>query len=143
MGGQTGFYNIMLHGNNPTAALTWWNGSCQFNSVMEQQAMDTYAAITPLTNNYRYYVGTGSMHTMWGSNKVYTDTTGGVPLLVDWVNAMLAGTPAWTNVQCTDCGLLLPGDPRPPMIPTPPFVNRGSDVVVDCSPSGAFLDSTD
>jgi len=54
---------------------------------------------------------------------------------------MLGGTPAWTNVQCTDCGLLLPGDPRPPMIPTPPFVNRGSDVVVDCSPSGAFLDS--
>ena len=143
-GGQTGFYNIMLHNNNPTAALSWWNGSCQFNAVMEQQAMDTYDVISPLTNNYRYYVGTGSRHTMWGSDKVYTDTTGGVPLLVDWVNAMLGGTPDWTNVQCTDCGLLLPGDPRPPMIPTPPFVNRGSDVVVDCtsSPSGAFLDPT-
>src|SRR5205823_14624748 len=78
-GGQTGFYNIMLNNNNPVAALSWWNGSCAFNDVMVQQATDTYAAISPLTNNYRYYVGTGSRHTMWGSNKVYNDTTGGVP----------------------------------------------------------------
>jgi hypothetical protein len=42
---------------------------------MVQQATDTYNAITPLTNNYRYYIGTGSRHTMWDSNKVYTDTT--------------------------------------------------------------------
>src|SRR5690349_8136352 len=112
-GGQTGFYNIMLNGNNPIAALSWWNGSCAFNDVMVQQANDTYAAIAPLTNNYRYYIGTGSRHTMWGSNKVYNDTTGGVPLLVDWVNGMLDGTPAWTNVTANDFGLLLAGDPKP------------------------------
>jgi hypothetical protein len=80
---------------------------------------------------------------MWGSNKVYNDTTGGVPLLVDWVNAMLDGTAAWTNVECTNCGLLLSGDPRPPSIPTPPFQQVGSDVVVVCSPSGAFVDGED
>jgi hypothetical protein len=142
-GGQTGFYNVMLNDNNPLAALNWWNASCQFNDVMVQQAQDTYADIAAETDNYRYYVGTGSRHTMWGSTKVYNDTTGGVPLLVDWVNAMIDGTSAWTNVQCTDCGLLLSGDPRPPTIPTPPFVQRGPDVVVDCSPSGAFLDPVD
>ena len=139
-GGQTGFYNIMLNNNNPIDALTWWNGSCAFNDVMVQQAHDTYAAISPLTNNYRYYIGTGSRHTMWGSNKVYNDTTGGVPLLVDWVNGMLDGTPAWTNVTANDFGLLLAGDPKPNTLPTAPFFQVGPDVKVICSPNGAFLE---
>jgi hypothetical protein len=143
-GGQTGFYNIMLHNNNPVNAVTWWQGSCQFNDVMVQQATDTYNDIHATTaDNYRYYIGTGSRHTMWGSNKVYTDTTGGVPLLVDWVNAMLDGTNAWTNVVANDFGLLLAGDPRPGTLPTPPFYQVGSDVKVICpsSPSGAFIDA--
>jgi hypothetical protein len=145
-GGQTGFYNIMLNDNDPIAALSWWNGSCAFNAVMRDQAMETYDAVSAGPDNYRYYIGTGSRHTMWGSDKVYGDTTGGVPPIVDWVNAQLAsgnGTndPAWTNVECTNCGLLLPGDPRPnPLVP--PFTQQGPDVVVQCvaSPSGAFLD---
>jgi hypothetical protein len=139
-GGQTGFYNIMLNNNNPLAALTWWNGSCAFNSAMRAQAQEISAAVP---SNYRYYIGTGSRHTMWGSDKVYNDTTGGVPLLVDWVNGMLDGTPAWTNVEANDEGLLLPGDPRPGTIPTPPFFQVGSDVKVICgggSPSGAFVE---
>jgi hypothetical protein len=139
-GGQTGFYNIMLNNNDVLAALSWWNGSCQFNEKMRQQAIASAAAIP---SNYRYYIGTGSRHTMWGSNKVYSDTTGGVPTLVDWVNAMLDGTAAWTNVECADCGLLLSGDPRPPSIPTAPFFQVGPDVKIICSPSGAFLDATD
>ena len=83
---------------------------------MRQQAQDTSAAVP---TNYRYYIGTGSRHTMFGSNKVYTDTTGGVPTIVGWVNAMLNSSPpslvdpAWDNVECTNCGLLLSGDPRP------------------------------
>jgi hypothetical protein len=144
-GGQTGFYNIMLNGNNPLAALTWWNGSCAFDQVMRQQAQATAAALTT-NNNYRYYIGTGSRHTMWGSDKVYTDTTGGVPTLVDWVNATLASSPpsndspGWTDVSCTNCGLLLPGDPRPSPL-QPPFEQVGSDVVVNCgSASGAFVE---
>jgi hypothetical protein len=74
---------------------------------------------------------------MWGSNKVYNDTTGGVPTIVDWVNAMLASRPplavdpAWTDVECTNCGLLLPGDVRPNPL-TPPFAQVGSDVVITC-----------
>jgi len=138
-GGQTGFYNLMLNNNNLAGAVLWWEGSCAFNDVMLQQATDTYANIHGTTDNYRYYVGTGSRHTMWGSNKVYNDTTGGVPLLVDWVSAMLGGTPAWTNVVANDFGLLLSGDPRPSPL-TAPFFQVGSDVKVICSASGAFLD---
>jgi hypothetical protein len=138
-GGQTGFYSIMLNDNNPLAALTWWTASCQFNSVMRSQDLDLSASIP---SNYRYYIGTGSRHTMWFFPKVYNDTTGGVPLLVDWVNAMLTGGPGWTNVEASNEGLLLPGDPQPPTLPTPPFFQDGSNVVVNCaaSPSGAFVD---
>jgi hypothetical protein len=92
-GGQTGFYNLMLNGNDPLQALTWWNGSCAFNSQMRMQASATAAAIDAQDGNYRYYIGSGSRHTMWGSDKVYADTTGGVPTLVDWIGAMLASQP--------------------------------------------------
>ncbi len=137
-GGQTGFYNVMLNDNNPLAAVTWWEGSCAFNAQMRAQALETAAAVP---SNYRFYIGTGSRHTMWGANKVYTDTTGGVPTLVDWVSAMLDGTPAWTNVEAADSGLLLPGDVRPNPL-RPPFTQVGPDVKIVCtgSPSGAFLD---
>jgi hypothetical protein len=84
---------------------------------------------------------------MWGSNKVYADTTGGVPPLVDWIDGMLnsrsaAPDPAWTNVECTNCGLLLPGDVRPNPL-APPFEQVGDDVVINCAASatGAFIDA--
>jgi hypothetical protein len=141
-GGQTGFYNVMLNGNDPLAALSWWNGSCAFNTVMRQQAADTFAAVTAANDNYRYYIGTGSRHTMWGSDKVYTDITGSVPTIVDWIDAMLTSGPGWTNVEASPFNVLLSGDPKPSTIPTPPFEQSGADVVVNCSPSGAFLDGT-
>jgi hypothetical protein len=132
-GGQTSFYNIMLNDNQPPFALLWWQGSCAFNQVMRMQAIATAEAVP---GNYRYYIGTGSRHTMWGSNKVYGDTTGGVPTIVDWVTAMLASAPGapdpgWTNVECTNCGLTLPGDPRPDPL-APPFAAAGDDVVITC-----------
>jgi hypothetical protein len=143
-GGQTGFYNLMLNGNDPLTALTWWEGSCAWNDKMRQQAIAT-AAVVP--DNYRYYIGTGSRHTMWGSDKVYDDTTGGVPTIVDWIDAMLnsasgAADPGWTNVECTNCGLLLPGDVRPNPL-APPFEQVGPDVVIMCTASanGAFIDA--
>jgi hypothetical protein len=134
LGGQTGFYNIMLNNNNVIAAATWWEGSCAFNSVMRQQAFDTAAAIP---NNYRYYIGTGSRHTVWGSNRVYDSTVGGVPTVVDWVNGMLGGTPAWTNVEASNFGLLLDTHSDPDVRPNPlepPFEQQGPDVVVNCGP---------
>jgi hypothetical protein len=132
-GGQTGFYNVMLNPTtDPLVALAewpkWWEASCEWNDVMRQQAIDTAAAIP---GNYRYYIGTGSRHTMFGSNKVYTDTTGGVPTIVDWINALRDGTPAWTNVEATNQGLLLAGDPAPdPLVP--PFGTSGPDTVITC-----------
>jgi hypothetical protein len=133
-GGQTGFYNVMLTNGNPLAATQWWNASCQFGENVLAQSEEIADAVT--TDNYRYYFGTGSRHTMWGSNKVYDDTTGGVPLVVDWVNAMLASGPDgrdenWTDVLCNNCGLLLEGDPRPEPLEAP-FQQQGEDVVIVC-----------
>ncbi len=134
IGGQTGFYNVMLN-LQPLDLLawpSWWNASCAWNGVMVQQAHDT---ATNVPNNYRYYIGTGSRHTMYGSDKVYTDTTGNVPTIVDWINAMRGRTIDWTNVECdspTSCGTLLPGDPQPGTLPTPPFSQVGPDVVITC-----------
>ncbi len=139
VGGQTGFYNVMLNGNDPLALLTWWEASCAFHEQMRSLTLRTAAAVP---SNYRYYIGAGSRHTMWYADKVYDDTAGGVPTILAWVNAMLTGSPDWTNVECADCGRLLPGDPRPPVIPTPPFQQVGSEVEVVCaggSPRGAFL----
>jgi hypothetical protein len=132
-GGQTGFYNIMLSGGNPLAALVWWNASCAWGSTALSQSQQITSAVP---SNYRFYFGTGSRHTMWGSDKVYDDTTGGVPTIVDWVNAMLASGPDgrdadWTNVLCEDCGLLLDGDPRPDPAQAP-FEEQGADVRVVC-----------
>jgi hypothetical protein len=137
-GGQTGFYNLMLHDNDVAHALTWWEGSCAFNSVMTSQAIATAAAVDAVSGNYRYYIGSGSRHTMYGSNKVYTDTTGGVPTIVDWVNAMLGSapgvpSPAWVNVEADPFNVLLQGDPRPnPLVA--PFEQSGSNVTVNCGP---------
>jgi hypothetical protein len=139
-GGQTGFYNIMLSftndNNDPTSInvldwLTWWNASCAFNTNMVDQATTTAADVALENGNYRYYIGSGSRHTMWGSDKVYTDTTGGVPLIVDWINAMLIGSPDWVNVEANPSNVLLPGDPQPSPL-EPPFAQSGANVVVNC-----------
>ncbi len=134
-GGQTGFYNVMqnLQPLNLAEWANWWHSSCDWNPIMVQQAQDT-ATATAGTDNYRYYIGTGSRHTMYGSDKVYTDTTGGVPLIVDWVNAMLDRTPQWTDVQCSPasaCATLLPGDPQPSPLQAP-FGTSGPDTVITC-----------
>ncbi|HSN83930.1 MAG TPA: pectin acetylesterase-family hydrolase [Polyangiales bacterium] len=137
-GGQTGFYNIMLNDGNPLFATSWWNASCAFGENALAQSVSTYDAVEADTGNYRFYFGTGSAHTMWGRNKVYDDTTGGVPTIVDWVNAMLASGPDgrdgdWMNVLCEDCGLTLAGDPLPEPNPLQdPFTQRGDDIVIVC-----------
>jgi hypothetical protein len=136
-GGQTGFYNVMLNDSNPIAALTWWEGSCQFNDVMVDQADETFSRAP---DNYRFYIGAGSRHTMYGNNKVYTDQSGGESeTIVDWIEDMIAFDPGssspsdWQNVECTDCGLVLPDDPDPPIIPTDPFFDDMGQTVIMCT----------
>lgn len=137
-GGQTGFYNIMLNNGNPLFATSWWDATCAFGEDALAQSVSTYDAVDAASGNYRYYFGTGSAHTMWGRNKVYDDTTGGVPTVVDWVNAMLASGPdgrdaAWANVLCNNCGLTLEGDPVPQPNPfQDPFTQQGDDIVIVC-----------
>jgi hypothetical protein len=158
-GGQTGFYNVMLHPENPLGAqATWWEASCQFNEVMREQAFETTDAAAAANDNYRYYIATGSTHTGFGNPRVYYDTTGGVPPLVDWVNAMIDDDPTWVNVEADPYNVLFPGwciggstpgdtcnlnsdcgvggycmfdDVKPDPL-QPPFELVGSDVVVSC-----------
>ena len=125
----------MLNDNNPIAALTWWEGSCQFNEVMVDQAYETFD-LAP--ENYRYYIGTGSRHTMYGSDKVYTDQSGGEQqTIADWIEDMISFDPSlsspaeWQNVECLDCGLVLPGDPTPNPL-TDPFFDAGGETVIVC-----------
>jgi hypothetical protein len=130
-GGQTGFYHIML---NPLDIFNWdkwWRASCQFNEVMREQAFDTAETAAGENDNYRYYIATGSRHTGFGNPRVYDDTTGGVPPLVDWVNAMIDDDPSWTNVEADPFNVLFPGDPQPNPL-EPPFHQVGPDVVVIC-----------
>jgi len=73
---------------------------------------------------------------MFGNDKVYDDTTGGVPTVVDWVDAMLASgadgrDENWENVLCENCGLLLEGDPAPDPL-ADPFQQQAEDIVIVC-----------
>jgi hypothetical protein len=136
-GGQTGFYNVMLNDSNPLAGLTWWEASCQFNEVMVDQTIET---VSRAPDNYRFYIGTGSRHTMYGNDKVYTDQSGGEDqTIADWISDMIAFEPGssspgdWQNVECTDCEIVLPGDPTPPVIPTDPFFEDMGQKVIMCS----------
>jgi len=108
-GGQTGFYHVMLNPNFFIVWEYWWQSSCVFNAVMRQQAFDTEAAISQENDNYRFFIASGSAHTTFGNPRVYDDTTGGVPPLVDWVNAMIDDTPAWTSVEAAPFNVLFPG----------------------------------
>ena len=127
-GGQTGFYNVMKNPGNVAEWLNWWHKSCEWNSMMVTQA---HATSTQIPSNYRYYIGTGSRHTMYGSDKVYNDNTSGT-LIVDFVNQMLTRSPSWANVECPDavtCGTTQPGDP----LPTTRVCEGGTDNGDPCS----------
>ena len=128
-GGQSGFYNIMRNHGNPVAGLVWWNATCEWDANMRAQDLETAAR----ASNFRYYIGSGSAHTIYGRDKIYDDTTGGVPTAVSWIEAMLAGSPDWVNVECQDCGTRVPGDPTVPEGPPPPFDTNGN-IVCDPAP---------
>jgi len=132
-GGQTGFYHLMV---NDIFNRAWWESSCAWSENALAQSESTFEAVPD--DNYRYYFGTGSRHGMFYLDKVYTDTTAGVPTIVDWVDAMLKSRPGapddgWTNVLCDDCSLTLEGDPAPNPLAAP-FEQQGNDVVINCPP---------
>lgn len=105
-GGQVAFYNVMLNPNDLINWPKWWEPTCQWHDNMVTLVNEAVALST--NNNYRYYIGAGSRHTMWGSDKVYTDTTGGVPTVLDWITDMMTDPtgPNWINAQCSTCNLV-------------------------------------
>ena len=98
-GGQTQFYQVMLNPGNVAAWTQWWHASCAWNTNMKALALD---AFSKAPSNYRYYIGAGSRHTMWGANKVYTETKGGVIPVATWISNMLGDGTGWNNVETTD-----------------------------------------
>jgi hypothetical protein len=101
-GSQTFFYNVMVNG--VLDAGSFQHSSCGWNSQMQTLAAN---AQTEAPANYRYFIMPGSRHTIYGSNRVYTETHGGVQTFVSWVNDMRSGG-TWNNANCTgvDCSLL-------------------------------------
>jgi hypothetical protein len=128
--GQTGFYHVMKNLGNILVWPRWWDSSCEWNGLLDTQLAATAAGVT--TDNYHYYVGSGTQHTMFRTNRVYTDTLGGVPLTSDWVQAMIDRALGWTDVQAVPDNVLLPGDPRPSPLECPLKLD-GPDTVVDCA----------
>ncbi|MFT4569409.1 MAG: hypothetical protein ACI8TX_000780 [Hyphomicrobiaceae bacterium] len=104
-GGQSAFYNVMKFPNiNDIAEWgNWWQNTCEWSACMRDFVSDISAA-NSATDNFRSYTGAGSRHTVWGSDKIFTDTTDGVPTLDSWVDAMIAGDPSWIDVDCSDGG---------------------------------------
>lgn len=101
-GSQTFFYNVMV--NSVLDNGSFWHSSCGWNSQMQTYAAD---AVAEAPTNYRFFIMPGSRHTIYGSNRVYTETHGGVQTFVSWLNDMRSGGP-WNNADCTgvDCSLL-------------------------------------
>jgi hypothetical protein len=79
----------------------WWVNTCDWNACMRQFVEN----IDDNTDNFRFFTGAGSAHTGFGFDKIYEDTTGGMPTLVDWVNDMRAGAPGWTSQHCGGTGV--------------------------------------
>lgn len=102
-GGQSAFYNVMKNPDDVLSWGDWWQNTCEWSTCMREYVDDIYAA-TSATDNFRFYTGAGSRHTVWGSDKVFTDTTDGVPTVDSWVDEMIAGTGGWVNVDCADGG---------------------------------------
>jgi hypothetical protein len=94
----------MQNPDNPIEWVSWWNSVCEWNDEALTLLTDTYAGATD--DNFRYYVGAGTQHTVWFGDKIFHDTHGGVSTVTDWVNEMLSDDPAWDNQICTDCNMI-------------------------------------
>jgi Pectinacetylesterase len=114
-GGQGGFYHVMVNdtlddfGTVTGVWPQWWDSICMFNTLLEQQAADTEVATAAGNDNYRSYIGSGSRHTMFGSNKVYDSTLGGVDTIVDFVNKMRIKPTdvSWTSQNASPNNVLI------------------------------------
>lgn len=120
-GGLGGFHHVMVNhpypGEPAVGTVTgtwprWWDSTCSYNAIAEAQMAAIEAATSTQNDNYRYYLASGSRHTMFGSNKVYDSSLGGVETIVDYINKEIARDPndPWTtqiasprNVLAKEC----------------------------------------
>jgi hypothetical protein len=100
-GGQSAFFNVMRNPGNVLVWPLWWQNTCDWNACMRQFVEN----IDDNTTNFRYFTGAGSAHTGFGMDKVYEDTTGGMPTLVDWINDMRTNAGGWTSQHCGGTGV--------------------------------------
>ncbi|HYC01267.1 MAG TPA: pectin acetylesterase-family hydrolase [Candidatus Limnocylindrales bacterium] len=103
-GSQCNFFQVMKNPDNVAAWGNWWVPTCQWNQCMR----DFKSQIAAASPNYRYFTGAGSRHTMFGSDKIYTETKSrdadGNPVrILDFVNAMISNT-GWVNADCNNTG---------------------------------------
>ncbi len=100
-GGQAAFFNVMRNPSDVLERPKWWQNTCDWNACMRQFVEN----IDDNTDNFRFFTGAGSAHTGFGFDKIYEDTTGGMPTLVDWLNDMRADDVGWTSQHCGGAGV--------------------------------------
>jgi len=101
---QIAFYGLMKQFYGP-------GGSCPNPAVdWNNQMLATLAEYDSQVSNYRYYLASGTYHTLLRSPLFYTESSPGV-VFADWLTAMLAnrggtggsGGGAWRDVACPTC----------------------------------------
>lgn len=98
-GTQIYFLNVMININDPAQ----WNDVSPSLILGWHYTMLDYAYTTSAASpNYRYYIATGTDHTIMMSSKFYTETSGGISF-VDWVNRMIYTPHKWDNQECQNC----------------------------------------
>jgi hypothetical protein len=112
-GSQCQFFQVM---NNPTTSTfvaewpKWWDQACDWGACMREFKAEN----STRAPNYKYFTGAGTRHTMFGSDKVYTETkstneAGDGVTIAAWVQAMVDDTAGFENVDCNntngDCNL--------------------------------------
>jgi hypothetical protein len=104
-GTQIGFYNVMLNIDKP---YVWECTSLDligdWHNMMIDFAYNTAAA----SPNYRYYIATGTDHTILMSPKFYTEESAEGVSFAKWVKRMIEiKTPRksrkWENLECENC----------------------------------------
>lgn len=109
-GSQCNFFQVMRWPSPPIENIAakwgnWWESACEWNACMREFKEE----IGTRQSNYKGFTGAGTRHTIFGSDKVYTETksttAGGTGVtFVDWVTAMIDNTPAWVDVSCNNPG---------------------------------------
>jgi hypothetical protein len=106
-GSQCNFFQVMRNLGNLGEWGNWWESACEWNACMKEFKAENFSRAP---TNYRYFTGAGTRHTMFGSDKVYTETkstrsdTNAGMTIRDWVQAMIDDTPDWVNVDCNNPG---------------------------------------